>query len=56
MKTSYPGIRLDNPAEDPVVGTEWIAKTSVNEKTDFLEVEENESVEGRAGGLGPSVK
>lgn len=51
METSHPGLRseVDNPAKDPIVGTEWIAKASVNEKTDFLEVEENESVEGRAG-------
>lgn len=39
---------MDNPAEDPNVGTEWITKPSVNEKTNFLEAEENESVEGRA--------
>ena len=51
-EASHPGewSEVGSPPRNPIVGFEWKAKPSVNEKADLLQVEESRSVEGGAGG------
>ena len=51
-KASHPGewSEADNPTREPIDNIEWKAKPPVNKKAVLFQVEENRSVEGRAGG------